>query len=389
MPENKEGRGIVGATFVVPALDEAEHILTLRDNIRVQRQNLASHVSLRLVIADNGSEPETQRVYQQILSDEEQRDEDKVSIDVLRGSRRGFHSTARIQGIRHAIDTFHKEQPEMAPENHVIVNFDADTVMKRPDVVQIVTQNVFADPKAQAAYGPIMFRSSTGKESAVYSLIQKPFSRLLLGHLFRLNGRRMADYINPPYVYLHSIFNPVRESALVEKDNPEKIVVNFNPNDRAGVDTRMSLLLQRHLRAEQIVFDKRLAVFTSARGYETRNGNISRLKFAGRVFNLFFGTQYTPYAVRRDLERLPIEQRKEIEQNLRFAAVVGSFIRDVDVETYGLNDDEQLVISVVNARRAERYREKGATVVPAKSLITGELLPGKFAVIKRVEKQEK
>lgn len=68
MPENKEGRGIVGATFVVPALDEAEHILTLRDNIRVQRQNLSPHVFLRLVIADNGSEPETQRVYQQILS---------------------------------------------------------------------------------------------------------------------------------------------------------------------------------------------------------------------------------------------------------------------------------------------------------------------------------
>lgn len=93
--------------------------------------------------------------------------------------------------------------------------------------------------------------------------------------------------------------------------------------------------------------------------------------------------------MRRDLERLPVEQRKEIERNLRFAAIVGSFIRDVDVETYRLNDDEQLVIPAIDVRRAERYRERGATVVPAKSLITGDLLPGKFAVIQRMEKQEK
>lgn len=387
MTENKEGRGIVGATFVVPVLDESEHILTLRDNIRIQRRNLAPHVSLQLVIADNGSGHETQDIYNQILSDEEERGEDKLPIDILHGSDRGFHSRARNQGLRYAIDTFHQEHPEVEPENHVIVHFDADTIMKRPDVVQVLTQEVFADPKAQTAYGPIIFRSSTGKESSEYLHIQKPFSRLLLGHFFRLNGRRMKDYINPPYVYLHSIFNPVRESAIVEKGNPDKIVVEFNPNDRAGVDTRMSLLLQRHLQTEQIVFDKRLAVLTSARGYETKDGNISRLKFAKRVFNLFVGTQYTPYAVGRDLERYPEEQRKEIERNLRFSTVVGSFIRDVDVETYGLSDDEQLVLPAVNARRAEKFREKGVTVVPAKSLITGELLPGKYAVIERVEKQ--
>lgn len=385
MTENKEGRGIVAATFVVPVLDEARHILTLRDNIRQQRQNLAPHVFLRLVIADNGSGSETLSIYEQILSDEEQRGKDKVPIDVLHGSDRGFHSRARNQGIRHAINTFHQERPEMEPQNHVIVNFDADTIMKRPDTVQILTQEVFADHDVQTAYGPIMFRSSTGKESAEYPLIQKPFSRLLLGHFFHVNGRRMKDYINPPYVYLHSIFNPVRESAIVEKGNPDNIIVEFNPNDRAGVDTRMSLLLQRHLQTEQIVFDGRLVVLTSARGYETKNGNISRLKFAKKAFNLFLGTPYTPYAVGRDLERYPEEQRKEIERNLRFSAVVGSFIHDVDVETYGLNDDERLVFSAVNARIAERYRKKGAAVVPAKSLITGELLPGKFAVIERVE----
>ncbi|MCL4354785.1 glycosyltransferase family 2 protein [Patescibacteria group bacterium] len=388
MPQNKEGRGIVSATFVTPALDEAEHILALRDNIREQRENLAPHVSLRLIIADNGSGQETQEIYNRITSDEKQRGEDKLRIDVLHGSERGFHSRARNQGIRYAIDAFHQEHPEMEPENHVIVNFDADTIMKRPDVVQVLTQEVFADPKAETAYGPIMFRSSTGKESAEYPLIQKPFSRLLLGHFFRLNGRRMKDYINPPYVYLHSIFNSVRESAIVEKGNPNKIEVEFNPNDRVGVDTRMSLLLQRHLHTEQIVFDKRLAALTSARGYEREDGNISRLKFTKRAFKLFVGTQYTPYAVARDLERYPEEERKEIERNLRFSAVVGSFIRDVDAETYGLSDDEKLVLQAVNARKAEKYKQ-GAQVVPAKNLITGELLPGKFAVIAHVGTQGK
>lgn len=387
MTENKDGRGIIATTFVVPVLDESEHILALRDNIRIQRLNLAPHVSLRLVIADNGSGPETQDIYNQILSDEEQRGEDKLPIDILHGSDRGFHSRARNQGLRYAIDTFHQEHPEAEPENHVIVHFDADTIMQKPDTVQVLTQKVFACPKAQTAYGSIIFRSSTGKESSEYPHIQKLFSRLLLGHFFRLNGRRMKDYINPPYVYLYSIFNPVRESAIIEKGNPNKIVVEFNPNDRAGVDTRMSLLLQRHLKTEHIVFDKRLAVLTSARGYETKNGNISRLKFAKRAFNLFVSTQYTPYAVGRDLERYPEEQRKEIERNLRFSAVVESFVRDVDVETYGLSDDERLVLPAVNARRAEKFQEKGATVFPAKSLITGELLPGKYAVIERMEKQ--
>lgn len=388
MPENKEGRGIVSTTFVVPALDETEYIISLLDSIRVQKKNLSPHISLRLVIADNGSGPETQSVYQQIVSDEEQQEEDKIAIDILHGSRKGYHSTARVQGIRHAINVFHQENPEMAPENHVIVNFDADTIFKRGDTVQTLTQDIFNDPNVQAAYGPIMFRSSTGKESSEYPLIQRPFSRLLLGHLFRLNGRRMGDYINPPYEVLHSIFNPVRESALIEKDNPENIVVNFNPNDRAGVDVRMSLLLQRHLPTSQIVFDKRLAVLTSARGYETRKGNISRLKFAKKAFKLFFGTQYTPYAVGRELQKLPEDQRRDIEQGLRFARVVGSFIEDVDKEIYGLDEDERLVLPAASERTAERYRESGAAIVPAKNLITGELLPGQFAVIKREEKQE-
>ncbi len=385
----RPGKGIAGITIVVPSLDETTHILSLRDNLRTQRQTLSPNIALRLVISDNGSATETLNIYQQIIHDEEsQREKNKLDIAIVYGSKKGFHSDARNKGLKEAIKTFHEKNPQNPSQDHLIVNFDADTVFEKGNALQTLSQDIFADPNTMVAFGPIKFISSIGKISSDYQLIQRPFTRVLLKRLFRLNGKHMQDYINPPYEIFHSIFTAMRESTLVQKDNPNNLLIKYNPTDRAGVDVRMSLILQRHLQESQIVFDKRLAVLTSARGYETKRGNISRLKFMKKTFNLFFGTHYVPYALQRELDTLPETERNAITNNLRFADVIGSFARDVDREVYGLSENEYLVWSSIRYRKVQKRTLKGDKVLPARNMITGELIPKKFTIIHE-EKQDK
>jgi hypothetical protein len=371
--------GVAAITVVVPSLDETTNILSVRDNLRVQRKNLSPNIGLRLVVSDNGSGPDTLEAYRQILSDEElQRDEEKIDIATVYGSKKGFNSSARSEGLKNAVNTFHRSNPDMTPQNHVILSFDADTVFERPDALQTLATSTFANPNTMVTFGPIKFRSSTGKVSTDFEAVQRPFNSLLLGYLFRLNGKDIKDYINPPHQVFHGIFTGIREAALLE--NPDNILINYKPTDRAGVDVRMSLLLQRHLEESQIAFDKRLSVYTQARGYETRNGNISRAKFMKKTFNLFFGTHYVPYALQRELETMPEDERHAIAQSLRFADVIGSFARDVDKEVYGLEDNEEL-LGVTSPRQAQLMEQRGFKVVRARNLKTGEPLHNRTAVI--------
>lgn len=384
------GKGIVEISVVVPSLDEKTNILSLRDNLRIQRRALSPNISLRLVISDNGSANETLNIYQQIINDEKsQREEKKLDIVIVYGSKKGFHSAARNEGLREAIKTFHGRNPQTPSQDHLIVNFDADTVFEKENALQILSQDVFADPNTMVAFGPIKFISSIGKISSDYQFVQRPFTRILLNHLFRLNGKHIQDYINLPHEIFHSIFTGMRESALVDKDNPNNLLIKYNPTDRAGVDVRMSLILQRYLQKTHIVFDKRLAVLTSARGYETKRGNISRLKFMKKTFNLFFGTHYVPYALQREIDTLPEKERETITSNLRFADVIGSFTKDVDREVYGLGKNEYVLYSSISSRKAQKRQLKGDQVVPAKNLKTGELIPQRFTTVIYEEKQGK
>ncbi|MDE2026579.1 MAG: hypothetical protein KGJ07_08900, partial [Patescibacteria group bacterium] len=366
---------------VVPSLDETTNILHLRDNLRTQRRNLSPNVALRVVISDNGSNADMLNIYQRVLHEESLKPpEERLDIAIVTGSEKGFNSSARSIGTREAIRSFHERNPQDQTKNHLIVSFDADSKFERDDALQILTE-MFTNANMMVAYGPVKFLTSSGKISTDYELLQRPFTRALLGYLFRINGRRMRDYINPPHEIFHGIFTAIRESALVAENNPQKMVVDYNTSDRAGVDVRLSLLLQRHLQESQVSFDSRLAVLTSARGYETRNGDISRFRLFRRAANLFLSTHYVPYALKQELNTFTESQREEIA-NIRFASLIGSFVRDVDTEVYQLAVNEGL-IGIVNSREASRRRKRGFTVIPARDLKTGALLPNKFAVIER------
>lgn len=379
-------KGISGITIVVPSLDESSNIFSLRDSLRLQRKYLDPTINLRVVISDNGSSSDTQDVYKQILREEEsQSDENKLDIAVIYGSKKGFNSSARSEGLKDAIKIFHEIDPQKSPDNHLILSFDADSAFEKKDALQTLVQRTFTDPNTMVAFGPIKFISSTGEISSDYEAFQRPFTRILLGHLFRLNGKRMKDYINPPHEIFHGIFTAIRESALVQKDNPNNIVVNYKPTDRAGVDVRMSLLLQRHVQKSQIAFDKDLTVITSARGYETKKGHVSRLKFIKKTFKLFFGTHYVPYALQRELDTLPEDQRLAIAKNIRFVDVIGSFARDVDREIYNLEESEQIV-GIVNQREAQRRKQKGFKVLPSRDLKTGVVIQNQFVIVERENK---
>lgn len=375
------GKGIEGITVVVPSLDETTNILTLRNNFRLQRKNLSPNINLRLVISDNGSGEDTLEAYKQILQEEvSQNNESKLDIDIIYGSNKGFNSSARSEGIKDAVRTFHERNLKMSPQNHLILNFDADTVFERENALQTLVQNTFADSNTMVAFGPIKFISSTGKLFSDYERLQRPFTRILLAYLFRLNGKHMQNYINPPYEIFHCIFTAMRESALVEPDNPNNIIVNFKPTDRAGVDIRMSLLLQRRVQESQVVFDKRLTALTSARGYETKRGDVSRLKFIQKTLRLFFGTHYVPYALQRELDTLPEEQKLVIAKNIRFVDVIGDFANDVEREVYGLGEDES-VSAIISKSESQKRQLNGFINVPARNLKTGEIIPNHFVTI--------
>lgn len=372
-------QNISDITVIVPSLDEKGNIFSLRDTLQWQRRNLSPNVDLHLVISDNGSSDETLRIYKQITEEQEvQPETSTLNIAIVSGSRKGFNGSARHEGVKAAVKSYHERNPQTSPNNHLLVSLDADTIFEHGDILQTLSGDIFTDPNIMVGYGPIKFKSSSGKISKDYQTLQRPFTKVLLAYLFRLNNRHIGDYLNGPREVFHTIFTAMREKALT--DDGGNICINYKPTDRAGVDVRMSLLLQRHLQESQIVYDKRLSVLTSARGYETKNGDISRLKFAKKTLELFLSTHYVPYALQRELEKLPDDEKASIAKKLRFADVIGSFVRDVDHEIYGLEDSEHL-IGIIDFKMVQRMQQNESRVLPAKNLKTGEIIPKKFAVI--------
>src|SRR5437667_12802334 len=88
----KLGQEITSITVVVPSLDETTNILTVSDTLHRQRRTLSPNIPLRLIISDNGSTTDTLSTYDQIITEETlQREEDKIDITIVHGSKKGFN----------------------------------------------------------------------------------------------------------------------------------------------------------------------------------------------------------------------------------------------------------------------------------------------------------
>jgi hypothetical protein len=388
-PENQAGQGsspeieskIKRITFVVPSLNESRK--TTSDLVgTIYNQEIKKPTLLSLVISDNGSDKKETLDVNDEIKQKKLPEQQKIDIFIVERSLRGFVGSARREGVKEARTLYEKNHPRAPSKEHLIANFDADTKFKRNDALEILKEIFEKDPETMLVYGPIEFESSTGKVSSEYRRLQRPFTRILLSHLFRSNDKRMDDYINRPYQIFHGIFFVMR-ADLFEKG------INYDPEDIVGDDVRISLESQRRLKKGQVIFDPRLSVRTSARGYETEKGEISRFKFIKKAWGLFFGTEYAPYTLQEEvINRLPEEEKPKITKSLRFADVVGSFARKVDEEVYRLGEGEHLISQGVNKIRAEWLkRKKEYRIVPAKSLKNtkdlriGGPIPNRYSVI--------
>ncbi|HET9946678.1 MAG TPA: glycosyltransferase [Patescibacteria group bacterium] len=354
---------IKAITFVIPARNEAGNIPHLLDSLN--GLVVPDGLQFSVVISDNSSTDET-------ISLSKKRLVHGQPVKVVTTSEKGFVGSARKHGIDQAIS----QTPEdITPQEHILVNFDADTYPVDPNYLQTL-QDVFSNPETMVAYGPIELEDESGRVDTRYSWIQRLFTRTLIQELFLRNGRNARHYINPPFEIFQGANTAVRASALSESQWGS---FNFRDDDKTGDDVRFSLELQRRLSEDQVVMDPRLVVRTSARGLEGRKGRISTLREGLKIVGLFSKGDYLPAVVEDDLSSLSDEEREDVRRKYNFLRVVESFISDVDRQLYQLCENESVVRMV--GERGLRRLSPGEKVVPAKSGVTGEIIANTYVVI--------
>lgn len=375
------GRSLIKqVTFVIPAYNESENIPDLVANLNAF--TIPDGLKLRVVLSDNGSTDNTSEIAKQSIVKDH-------SIVISSDSTPRSIGSARKVGVEQAISTLRREHPTASSSEHIIVNFDADTRIPSPEFLSAIV-DIFSDPNAMVAYGPLEWVSRDGSIEKRYKYIQHSLDTIRLRHLFRAYGRKLSHYTNGPQDIIPGACTIVRESVLLDAER--NVALNFNQLDRVGEDVRFSLELQQRLHRSQIIKDDRLLIRTSARGLETASGRISRLRGAARLLSVLVVGDHVPATARvyrgeeslRRQRRIQAMRIEEPSENL--FDVVSSFIYETDKRVYQLTN-RQYVKEVIRLRENAwlQRRMRGEEVRPAISAVTGEVIPNYYAVIGSVD----
>lgn len=206
-PEKLNKSIIRQITFVIPAYNESENLKSLTHNLN--SLSIPEGVNLRIILSDNGSTDKTREAAESSHVAGEPLVVETRSIPKSIGS-------ARRKGIERAIDTFHNEGISAKASEHILVNFDADTLVSYIEFLKAI-QEIFSDPKIMVAYGPIDWISKEGKIDRKYRMAQDLLSKLRLKRLFNAQGRLVSHYINEPRTIFAGACTVIRESVLINE----------------------------------------------------------------------------------------------------------------------------------------------------------------------------
>lgn len=367
--------GVSRISFVVPAYNEVANISGLLQTIT--QLKVPQGVAVELIISDNGSNEPTQALYQELAANGKFALPDKT-VTIVHNSTKGFVGSARRAGVEEALAHRNKKDNDH-PDSHLIINFDADTRLPNPHFLEALVE-IFSDPNVMVAFAPLEYVTSAGDVRRSTKSFQKIYTATLLRALFRENKRKIEDYINPPYLIFSGACTIVRESAYTKYTN------GFREEDKTGEDIRLSLELQRQLQPEQIIFDPRLTVQTSARGLETSDGHFDNRKLAKKFVELATTRTHIP-AILAEYGEVTTNENFSHGENSSFNEVVRSFIHEVDTDLYGLSGDEQVINTIHGEELARFLQDQGYKVLPAKDATTREIQENYFVVVSDTERR--
>lgn len=247
-------------SFVIPVFNEESNVEPLIGRLSTLKR--PENTSVRVVFSDNGSTDKTMTV---LGVSAQARISDNFQVAIVEGSIRQSIGSARRVGVDYAI-----REVQSDSTNHIIISMDADTLPTNPDFLSSILSAYWHNPQLVATIGPTDFLFGTEFILKTGNQTIRLLRRFILWNAFKQNGRRMKDYIRPPYDILPGYNTTFRSTLFCS--------TGFLHQDKAGEDVRISLSIQHTSSPNSVCFLPRQRVLTSGRAYATRSRRPSPVK---------------------------------------------------------------------------------------------------------------
>ena len=304
--ELEQGTGLI-CCVIAPALNEEDNIPLLAESLRFQRTTSP----VVLVISDNGSTDKTTEV---ALSSQA-----NVEHCPIKGT-----SAARAYGLSYVL--------RMLPyklEQILIYQSDADCMLEHTDSIEDIYCVYQEDRNVYASIGPTNYYLPMSDGSVLKVSGGKQYGQLFgtksLVEYIEASGRRSEDYLlAPPYRYMIGPNTVYRASVF---NYPS---IAYPTSKRWWETSIMSIRLQQHFVSEvNIKYIKKQVVKTSNRQF-----------LVDGQFTL------TPERQAEIKRHGYVPTSKALDQ-ISPAQTVNSVLADIDRETYGIAEDEEILLQII------------------------------------------